>query len=263
MADGDPVVIQSKVEFFKPQKVVSAGVGALSDWEIQTGGNPSLSRQRSQALNENGDELNAVQYGAKVSYSESFTAKTIATTQQKTSLDVPAAGAVMSGAHVDSVDVSYSQTAAPSMSVASHKHAAVDGTPSNHDVCRVYTPTVVFPIRAIGVPTTLKDKSNNTIFSTPAGIGIKSIKYGLKVTHVDENDNEGGHLAGQNRDGVETMTLEFTGKVVTSELAIHNSWMLPESDGDSMGNTQSTTKSITISKHIPYDTVNTPQGGEK
>lgn len=249
----------SHVEFFAPRAVIAA----LADWELQTGGNPTLTRQRAQALKSNGDQMHAVQYGAQIAYSETFAAKTVAEADGKKSLAVPGAGLVSNGAHVDSVQVAYSQTDAPTLEVASHRHAALDGTASAHDVCRVYTPTVVLPIRAIGVPSTLKDADGNTIFSCPAGIGMKSLTYRLETSHTDEPDGNGGHLAGQNRDGVETLTVEFTGRVAVADLAIHSSWMLPDSDADGQGNTVATTKSITITKHVPFDEDATPDGGDK
>lgn len=249
----------SKVEFFKPGAIIAA----LADWELQTGGNPTLTRQRSQTLKSNGDQLNVVQYGAQIAYTENFTAKTVVETTSKTELAIPGAGEISNGAHIDSVQVAYTQTAAPTLAVSSHKHAAIDGTPTNHDPCRVYTGTVVLPIRAIGVPSTLEDKDGNTIFTVPLGIGMKSLTYGLQPTHQDEADGDGGHLAGQNRDGVETLTIEFTGKVAVAELSIDGSWMLPDSDADGQGNTVATTKSITITKHIAFDEDATPEGGDK
>lgn len=249
----------SKVEFFKPGAIIAA----LADWELQTGGNPTLTRQRAQSLLSTGDQMHAVQYGAQIAYVENFTAKTVVETASKTELAIPGAGAISNGAHVDSLQVSYTQTAAPTLAVNSHKHAAINGTPATHDPCRVYVGTVVLPIRAIGVPSTLEDKDGNTIFECPAGIGMKSLTYGLAVTHTDEPDGDGGHLAGQNRDGVETLTIEFTGKVAVAELSIDGSWMLPDSDADGQGNTIATTKSITITKHIAFDEDATPDGGDK
>lgn len=48
-----------------------------------------------------------------------------------------------------------------------------------HDACRVYTPGVVLPPRAIGVPSTLKDTDSNTIFTCPAEVGMRSLTYAL------------------------------------------------------------------------------------
>ena len=69
----------SHVEFFAPRAVIAA----LADWELQTGGNPTLTRQRAQALKSNGDQMHAVQYGAQIAYSETFAAKTVADRQQE------------------------------------------------------------------------------------------------------------------------------------------------------------------------------------
>ena len=108
-----------------------AVIAALADWELQTGGNPTLTRQRAQVLKSNGDQMHAGQYGAQIAYSETFAAKTVAETDGKKSLAVPGAGLVSNGAHVDSVQVAYSQTDAPTLEVASHRHAALDGTPAD------------------------------------------------------------------------------------------------------------------------------------
>ena len=260
----------SKTEFFNPQGVI----GALTDWEIQQGANPNLTRQRAKSLKQNGDQLNAVQYGAQIAYSENFTAKKVATNPASgqsghdatlsvgANLDVPHPGAIKNGAHVDSIQVAYTQTGFPTLAVASHKHAAIDGTPAAHDPCRVYKPTVVLPARPIGVPSTLVDTDGNTIFTCPDGVGMRSLTYALQPTHTDEPNGDGGHLAGQNNDGVETLTLEFTGKVAIADLEIDAEGMLPDADADTQGNTQATTKSVTITRHIPYDTSETPEGAE-
>lgn len=250
----------SKVEFFKPLHVV----GTLADWELQTGGNPTITRQRDQTLGENGDQHNAVQFGAQIAYTENFKAKRVT----GNALVVPLPGKILEGAHVDSITVSYTQNTAPTLAVASHCHAAIDGTPQAHDPCRVYSPSVILPARAIGVPSALKfkkgaAKTETDVFKLPAGIGMRSLSYALQPTHIDEPDGDGGHLAGQNHDGVETLTIEFTGKVDVSDLQIDGEWMLPDNDADSMGNTQATTKSITITHHIAFDTTQTPENGDK
>ena len=263
--------MSSAVAFFKPVSVI----GDLTDWELQTGGNPTIARQRAQALKKNGDQLNAVQFGAQISYTENFTAKKVTTNPASgqtghdntlsagANLAVPFPGKIMNGAHVDSITVTYNQQGFPTLAVPSHKHANVNGTAENHDACRVYKPTVVLPARPIGVPSTLKDVNNTTIFTCPTGVGMRSLVYSLQPTHVDEPDGDGGHLAGQNHDGVETITLEFTGAVDVGDLQIAAGWMLPDNDADGQGNTQATTKSITITKHIPFDETETPTGGDK
>lgn len=245
----------SNVIFFNPDSVI----GALADWEVQEGSNPSVTRQRAQELKANGDELQSVQYGVRIAYSISYKAKKVS---GDTGLIVPSVGKIMEGKHVDSVDVGYSQTDFPTLSVAAHAHAAVDGTEETHDDCRVYVGTVVLPPRAIGVPSTLKDTEGQTIFTCPDGVGMRSLSCSLSVNHIDEPDGEGGHLAGQNHDGTETLTLEFTGEVDVADLHIDSAWKLPDTSTLGRTNTGAHTTSVTITRHIPYSTSETPEGAE-
>ena len=244
----------SKVVFFSPDSVI----GKLADWEIQSGSNPSLSRQRAQALKDNGDEMKAVQFGAQYSYQMNYKAKTLT----GDALTVPGAGEIINGVHVDTITVSYSQQDFPALEVAAHAHAKVDGTQEDHDACRVYTGTVVLPPRPIGIPLTLKEKTGGTVFTCPEGVGMRSLVYALATNHIDEPDGDGNHLAGQNHDGTETLTLEFTGEVDVDDLEIGSGWMLPDSDNKGRSNTGVHTTSITITKHIGYDSEKTPTGAE-
>lgn len=244
----------SKVMFFNPDSVI----GELADWEIQEGSNPNVTRQRAQELKANGDELQSVQYGAQVAYSMNYKCKKVT----GDALVIPAPGAIKNGKHVDSVEVSYSQTDFPTLAVAAHAHAALDGTPEGHDECRVYTPGVVLPPRAIGVPSTLKDSAGKTIFTCPEGVGMRSITYSLAINHIDEPNGDGGHLAGQNHDGTETLALEFTGEIDIADLAIDPAWKLPDTEGKTRTNAGAHTTSVTLTRHIGYDTEATPAGAE-
>ena len=244
----------SKVMFFNPDSVI----GELADWEIQEGSNPNVTRQRAQELKANGDELQSVQYGAQVAYSMNYKGKKVT----GDALVIPAPGAIKNGKHVDSVEVSYSQADFPALAVAAHAHAALDGTPEDHDECRVYTPQVVLPPRAIGVPSTLKDTDGKTVFTCPEGVGMRSLTYSLAVNHIDEPDGEGGHLAGQNHDGTETITLDFTGEIDIADLGIGESWKLPDTEGKTRTNTGAHTTSVTLTRHIGFDEEATPEGAE-
>ena len=244
----------SKVMFFNPDSVI----GELADWEIQEGSNPNVTRQRAQELKANGDELQSVQYGAQVAYSMNYKGKKVT----GDALVIPAPGSIKNGKHVDSVEVSYSQTDFPALAVAAHAHAAVGGTSEAHDECRVYTPGVVLPPRAIGVPSTLKDTDGETVFTCPEGVGMRSLTYSLAVNHIDEPDGEGGHLAGQNHDGTETITLDFTGEIDIADLGIGGSWKLPDTEGKTRTNTGAHTTSVTLTRHIGFDEATTPEGAE-
>ncbi len=236
----------SKVKFFSPD---ATAFGTLADWELQSGANPSVSRQRAQALKADGDELAAVQYGARIALSANYVAKTTT----GTTLSVPKAGTVSGGAHVDSVSVSYSQTGFPTLSVEGHRHATVAGVAASHETCRTYSPSIVLPPRTIGVPSSIKGLDGKPVFTKPDDVGMRSLNYRLAVTHVDEDDGDGNHLAAENRDGVETLEIEFTGEVDVSELAIADGWMLPESSSVSQSNTAATTTSVTLVHHVAMD----------
>jgi hypothetical protein len=244
----------SKVIFFNPDSVI----GELADWEIQEGSNPNVTRQRAQELKANGDELQSVQYGAQVAYSMNYKGKKVT----GDALVVPSPGSIKNGKHVDSVEVSYSQTDFPALAVTAHAHAALDGTPEEHDECRVYMPGVVLPPRAIGVPSTLKDTDGETVFTCPEGVGMRSLTYSLAVNHIDEPDGEGGHLAGQNHDGTETITLDFTGEIDIADLGIGGSWKLPDTDGKTRTNSGAHTSTVTLTRHIGFDAEATPEGAE-
>ena len=244
----------SKVIFFDPDSII----GELADWEVQDGSNPTITRERAQDLKANGDELRSVQFGAKVTYAIKYKPKKVT----GDAFVIPAPGTIKNGNHVDSVNVSYTQRESPTLDIAAHAHAALDGTPEVHDECRVYTPGVVLPPRAIGVPSTLKDTAGKTIFTCPAGVGMRSLTYSLAINHIDEPDGDGGHLAGQNHDGTETLALEFTGEIDIADLAIDAAWQLPDSEGKSRTNTGAHTTSVTLTRHIGYDTEATPVGAE-
>ena len=231
--------MSKSVVFFAPD----SAIGNLEGWEIQSGSNPSISRQRAQALGANGDEIASAQYGAQIAYSMNYKAKVFEGT-----LTIPKAGAVVNGTHIDSVELAYSQTDYPSLSVSAHSHAKLDGTPKSHDTCRTYSPSLAFPARAIGIPSALTGA-----FTCPEGVGIRALSYTLTCNHVDEMDGEGEQLAGDNYDGSETLTIEFTGEVSAAELNIGNGWMLPESEAITRGNTQAHTTSITLTRHIACD----------
>ena len=237
----------SAVEFFAPDKTI---LGTLADWELQTGGNPTLTRQRAQALKSDGDELAAAQYGAKIEYSLNYAASRHTGSD---GLAIPSVGAILNGAHVDSVSVAYSQEAFPALTVAAHRHAAVDGTAGTHNACRLYKPSVVLPPRAQGVPSTLKDADGTAVFSCPSGIGMASLAYTLEATHSDVPDGDGNQLAGENRDGVEKLEIQLTGRVAVADLAIASGWSLPDSWSLSQSNQEATTTSVTITRHVAHE----------
>ena len=91
---------------------------------------------------------------------------------------------------------------------------------------------------------------------------MRSLTYSITVNHIDEMDGEGGHLAGQNHDGTETITLDFTGEIDISDLDIGGSWKLPDSEGTTRTNAGAHTSTVTLTRHIGFDEEATPEGAE-
>lgn len=236
----------SAVKIFAPDPTI---LGSLADWELQTGGNPSLSRNRAQALKSDGDELASAQYGAKVEYVHTYNP----TRFTGDALALPKLGAILNGAHVDSVSVAYSHEVYPILTVNAHRHAAIDGTTETHEACRTYTPSVAISPRAVGVPPTLKDADGTAIFTCPAAVGMASLTYSATVTHLDVPDGDGNHLAGENRDGEEKLVISFTGEVYPADLNVSTAWALPDSWSLSQSNVDATTTSLTLTRHIAHD----------
>lgn len=216
----------------------------LADWEVQTGPNPNLTKQRASALNRFGNEFARAQYGAQEACSFTYVAKKFTGT-----LTVPNVGLVSGGYHLDNWSVSYSQTGYPTLTLSCHRH--IDGTEDSN--CRQYAPTFSVPARAIGVPTSISGKTEGTVFALAdsATVGIRSMTLSVALNHVDEMDNEGGHLAGDNYDGSETISVDFTGDIDSSDYTLHAEWT-DDSLNKSNGNTTATTSSLTASHHVAH-----------
>lgn len=227
------------VEFFAPTDVFSIG----DDWKVQTT-EKSKTKERASGLGATGDEIahkdHSEQDGLTCTY------KCYVETGN---LTLPKVGAISGGYHIDSINLAYSPTDWPTLTVTGHKHSPTSHTTGS---CRTYTATPVFPAQFC-IP------SNVTSLSmTDASIGMRSLTYDLSCTHVDE-DKCGGWLAGENHDGVETLAAEFTG--VPDSLTIADGWTQTEK-GDSSGNTAVTTSSVSITQHIAADDNGGGGGGE-
>ncbi len=225
-----------RLEFFGPVDPFG-----LTSWEIQNGPNPSTEYQRASALGSDGDEIAFTQYGGKSSGTCEYVAKVATGT-----LTIPNVGSVKNGWHIDSVQVSYSQTEWPKLSISCHKH--VSGVEDS--ACREYAPSLTFPARLIGVPTSLGDAFSVTTGTT---VGLRSIQYQLQCNHVEVENNEGGNLAGDNYDGTETLSVEFTGSVEPTAWTLGEKWTA-DTVAKSQSNTEATTTSLSATHHIAHVT---------
>lgn len=234
------------VTFFDP----SSPFGALTGWEVQSGGDPTKTKQRAQELNSTGDELAAQEYDKRSTVSATYEPTVWS---GESDLLIPVVGEVREGYHIDSIALSFTQTKVPVLTVSGHKHD--DGKGHTVLSCRTYTPTPVFPVQGIGVPSELKDVANVSIFALEAlaTVGLRSLNYSLAVTHEDELDGSGAHLAGENRDGVESLEIEFTGgAVLGTDFTLDSNWFVA-TETPSQSNTAVKTKTFSASQHIVKD----------
>ena len=220
--------------------------GNLTNWEPQSGGNATVTEQRASALGRDGDEIRGKGYDKR----EAVTGNYVSTATSG-NLALPDVGGLHNNYLLESLQVSYSNTGFPTMTASGHKH--LDGNADANT--RVYKPSVVLPATDLGAPLIIKDTENNTVFSLTeaAAFSVRSLQYQLQINHVDELKANGTHLAGDNYDGVETLTIEFSGSGTkgTDFTVDETNWHL-DSNGKNESNTGMTTQSITLTRHIPH-----------
>ena len=214
------------VNFFNPDALIT-----ISGWTRQSSSNGG-SKQRAQALDENGDELAYREHGNQKSVTMNFVA-----TATTGNLTLPKIGAILNGYHVDNFTLTYSQASFPTLSVSAHKHGN-----AAHDECRTYTPSITAPA-CFGVPSEFGE------FDCGDDVGMRSLSYSCQVNHVDENDGAGEHLAGDNYDGSETVSIDTTG---ITTITAPSGWT-NDSSSESKSNTAAETASASFSHHIQHD----------
>lgn len=241
------------VEFFNPADPFASVHPA--NWEVQSD-SPSISNQRAQGLASDGDEAIAVIYGGQASGTTEY--KCLDTTANAV-IDLTgfAAGTVdhTTGYHCDSITVNYTPTDFPSISVARHKHTHTEpgipsslGDPSHGTKHRVAQVSITNLPAGFGCPATLRTILGMT---GDLAIGIASFTYTCGVTHQDENGGGGGYLASENRDGVETISVSFTG-VPSTDPNPGTGWTMTGKTTPT-GNSAAETSSYTFEKHVPTE----------
>lgn len=246
----------------------NSGIGELTDWELQTGDNGNEAEQTASALKQDGDYLRGAQYGKNVSVSMEYAARSKASGPYT----VPHVGQRLREAndkpyvHIDNLSVRYGNNSIPTLSVGGHSH--LDGTVASgttdygHDACREYAVSVELAAMEIGCPDKLVnvgetfDEDDPTTFAfalaADAAVDIRSMSYSAQVNHVDEPTRTGGHLRGDNYDGTETVTVEFTGlAVLGSDFLVGTGWTL-DNKGRSRSNTAFSSTSITLTHHVAH-----------
>lgn len=232
-----------EVKIFDATDTLSLGG---SDWEVQGGPNPTFTKNRAQALDRYGDEFAHRQYGGKYTGSFSFTAKKVSGY-----LSVPAAGTIIDGWHIDGWTVAYGQEAFPTLTVECHKHDTSLGGVLDSG-CRQYEPSFKIPA-CWGVPAQIEGTaSGTTVFElkTSAVVGLRSLSLQIAVVHEDVPGREGEHFASDNRDGTETLSVEFTGDVdLAADVTLGDGWT-DDTLAKSGGNTAVTYSTLTATHHV-------------
>jgi hypothetical protein len=221
------------VGMFNPSDLISLG-GA---WVIQED-NVTVQNGRSQGLAANGDEAAYKSYGGDSSGTLVFECQA-----ETGTLVIPNAGAVMGGYMIDKSDLVYRDLLFPRLTVTVHKHVA---NPHADGDMNEYACTVALPAQW-GVPRSLEDVDEEDVFAfTDANTGIKSLTYSLGCTHQDESV-DGAHMAGQSRDGVETLAAEWIEPPATVTVAAP--WVSLNA-GAKHGNTEAASASQSWERHV-------------
>lgn len=213
---------------------VTSPFGTLTGWEVQND-NPNTTSTRAQALGANGLEIAKQLHDTKTSTSCSYVA-TAATAA------IPKYGDVLSGWHVDSVQVAYNNTGFAMMTLTGHKHTGGAGshTSGTGKVPRKFAGSLTTVGTLFGCPSTPAG------FSIPTGAGVKTLTYTLTGNHVDELGSAGEWLNGDNYDPKETYDIELCD---TGTITAAAGWDLV-SAGGATGNTVFQTATATVEKHI-------------
>lgn len=219
------------INFFNPADVLSLNA---SNW-IQQENNIVDTNQRAQGLSAVGDEAVSQLHGGG-------SAGTVVYECHKASgnLTLPVIGLVAGGYHLDSFSLAYNPVGWPRLTCNVHQH---DDNPHATGL-NTFTPSLTCPA-GFGVPRALG------IASLGAVNGVRSCTYTVGCTHVDEDEN-GDHLAGENRDGVETLAYEFTGSDLGVGFTPPAGWD-ELSDGTPKSNTGAETTAMSWEHHIARD----------
>lgn len=226
------------VEFFNPTCPITVG----ADWDFQTCGPKQAAATYANELGQHGDELRHATHGKKTSWSWTFV-----NNKASGAITIPKAGLVSAGWHVDSIQIQWGRDQIkPKMTVNAHKHD--DGTNHATGSCRTYTATVEIDAVAFGVPADL----GAIALAIGATVDFRSATYTLQVNHIDEPARDGTQLAGENHDGTETFSVEFTGDATEEDYDVGDGWTNDQKT-TTPSNTAATTTSLNLIHHIAND----------
>lgn len=233
--------MNERVNFFAPECPAAILTMLGETWEFQNQNAEQRSRDYVNELGQRGDEILNALINGKTSTGWQFVS-----TATSGKLKLPKIGLVVGGYHIDSAEVNWDRgTIKPKLTIVGHAHDGVEG---GHNTCRTYSPTIEVDITSFGMPADL----GAIKLTEAAEVDFRSARYSLSCSHVDETGRAGNQLMGDNHDGVESFTAEFTGDAASTDYQIATGWSKPSSS-KTPSNTGVTTSSIELIHHISAD----------
>lgn len=170
-------------------------------------------------------------------------------------LPIPNVGQISesNGWHLDKIQIGWDRAQIrPKLTASAHRHTAgtAHGANGGHD-CREYAASVSIKAVAFGVPADL----GGVKLSTGAVVDWRDATYSLECSHIDETGRDGNQLAGDNHDGVETISANITGAWTDDDLTATAGWTRM-GDGNTPSNTGATTGSVEYVHHVAHETAN-------
>ena len=233
--------MNERVNFFAPEcpEEILAALG--DSWEFQNQNAEQRSLDYINELGRRGDEILHALVNGKTSTGWQFVS-----TAATGNLTLPKIGQILGGYHIDSAEVSWDRgQVKPKLTIVAHAHDGVEG---GHNSCRTYSPTITIAATVFGVPTDL----GAVKLTDAAEVDFRSARYSLSCSHIDEPGRAGNQLKGENHDGVESLSIEFTGDAAPGDYSITDGWSKPSSSR-TPSNTGVTTSSIELIHHISAD----------
>ena len=229
------------IDFFAP---ADPNLGLSAEWEFQDGGDIQHSRTRAAEPKRDGDELRSKLHDGKSTTRFVYIFRQPATAVEV--LTFPKVGKIAGGWHIDGFSCSWDrQQLAPKLTVNCHRH---DANSHAEDSCRTYTPSLAaIPVTEFGCPA---DFGAAFKLTTGAVVDLRSATYAVQVSHIDELSRVGEELAGENRDGRETLSVELTGAATSEDYT--SSWDQVD-DGVTPTNSGATASSFTFEHHVAHD----------
>lgn len=222
------------VSFFNPADLLS-----LATWEVQSD-TVATPAERLQGLDATGDEAASALVNKRIN-----TTLVLKCFETSGNLALPVPGTVTStGHHVDSIALRLSPNDWPTLTVVLHKHD--NGATHAEGSCRTYTPTLTIAAGR-GIP---RAGTGFTLGAADTAVGLASFDYSVSVTHQDEVGDTGNWLAGENRDGMETVQIGLTGK--GASITAPAGWDKVDG-GDARGNTAAETETASYEHHVAAD----------